>query len=740
MNKVDLDKFYQDTFSLARTMIIKMSVLAERDNLVLANAGYPVSSDKTTWRYYMNLNGDYHPTDDLMTISSIDTGEEIAFNKANLVIHLATRREYAKGGYWYRRLTERYPHQIPLINGILSPIPYTTTIAAEDYKILSYNQSLVLWNEDQLIPKLQRCIKSIVVQTFNHEYTATDDLFLPVVCIQHLYADIVKAILAIRLEDAYTRHTHEFFIWSHIDSFGNFSQYKDSLTKEQTMWLFRNIAWIKNNPGQQYTLNKMMHNLLTKAGIPLAKYDMVETTETQLTDLTPTPLYRRLNLNLISDYGREASFITTAEMIDKQQRMARDNFDNTAIYLDDALSKGTFSLHSEVPTKVLESSMKDYTNRHLDTLMTVAYNEWIYLAGKNYYNGKILVTDPKTGKSYRFPVGDAYVLWRYLIQLSHGNNLLAIEPAEYKNVLKLAPPSVEDLIAIGGPKFIGPLLAQDIRNLWFPAKTFISPDYLIEYSTEVYDTLWKHKKLYSQFYDLNKRARVRNTVMAGMYESGYVSLTSYQNYDDLFKDYELDFTDYTGPEAVGFAWAIFKVVTGWDSGAGASTRTKQDDLIKIMLKLSSYTIQVVKTMDDGSDQIELINETFVGDSRWIGQGNELNGDFRNVQMDVRSNLDGIRDLTSVTTVNDRQTLTIDADMAGYGKIQTNTYLKSVDLSPNLLDHAIKFYNNDYIRLVPDDNSEILVGVPPTYYLTLDNNPDGIFPLDIPATNYGTFKA
>ena len=193
MNSVDLDQYYADTFSLVRTMVIKIEALADRDNLVLTKAGYPVSTDKTTWRYYMNLNGDYHPTDEVMWINSIDTGEQIVFNKDSLLLHLATNREYSKGGYWFNRLVERYPGQSTLINGILSPIPYSETIEAKDYKILRYNKKLVLWNEDQLIPKLQRFVDSDVSHSFKNDYITTDDLFLPLM-IEKLHIDVMGAV------------------------------------------------------------------------------------------------------------------------------------------------------------------------------------------------------------------------------------------------------------------------------------------------------------------------------------------------------------------------------------------------------------------------------------------------------------------------------------------------------------------------------------------------------------------
>jgi len=752
MNSVDLDQYYADTFSLVRTMVIKIEALADRDNLVLTKAGHPVSTDKTSWRYYMNLNGDYHPTDEVMWINSIDTGEQIVFNKDSLLLHLATNREYSKGGYWFNRLVERYPGQSTLINGILSPIPYSETIEAKDYKILRYNKKLVLWNEDQLIKKLQLFVDSDVSHSFKNDYITTDDLFLPLM-IEKLHIDVMGAIHAIRLEDCFTRHTHEFFIWSHIDSFGDFSQYKASLSKEQTMWLFRNIAWIRNNPGQQYTFNKLMHNILTRASVPLAKFDMVESTETQLEDLTPTPLYRRMQMNLIDTYGRAATFIDTEAMILKQQMEATENYDQTATYLEDALVKGTYSLHSELPTKTLESAMADYTNRHIDTLMKVVYNEWIYLAGKKVYQGNIITVDPKTGKQYRFPVADAYHIWKFLVEHSKGESPLRICKVYYQNVLKLKAPTVEQLIEIGGPDFIRPYAAQDIRNIWAPVTPFVSPDYLIQYSTEVYTNMWKHRKLYSKWYDLNLRARAKNTCDF-MYDSGIIKLGNYTNYDSLLETYELDFSEYTAAEAKAFAWDIFKRVTGWDTNQHPSTRVKQADLIAIMTQLSSYTVQFVKKIDDGTDQTELKNDLFVGDSRWVGQGNGSYGDFKHVMLNVDTNNDASNALKSVTAVIDSYQPKLVVDMAAKATIVTHDLVKSVDVIKDLRINALKFPNTGHIRILTEEEfqpkeipgtyyGELFadpVEIPGTYYGELEEDVMGAYQYSFPETYYKVLKA
>jgi len=681
-------------------MVIKIGAVAERDNDVLIAANYPVSSDKRTWRYYMNLNGDYHPTDDMMVVTSIDTGEEINFTKEVLQDHIATLREYSKGGHWYTRLMEAYPHQPALINGILSPIPYEETIEAEDYKILRWNTNLVLWNEDQLISKLQRHINANVIMMFKNDYITTDDLMLTLM-MRKLYAMVIEVVHAIRLEDAFTRHSHEFFVWSHIDSFGDFSQYKASMTKEQIMWLFRNIAWLKNNPGQMYSFNKLVENILTPGAIPIAKYDMVESTETILEDLTPNPLYRRMNLNLIEDYGRTPEFIETEVMINKQQTQAKENYPNTSIYLEDALMKGKFSLHSELPTKALESSMMDYTNRHADTLMSVAYNEWIYLAGNGQFKGRSVVVDPKSGKQHRIPVTDLYHIWKYLILSSRGIEPTKIDKVYYQNVSKIKPPTIAQLRNMGGPAFIDPKLAADIRALWDPVAVFVAPDYLIQYAFQVYDWMWSHKKLYSQFYDLNKRARVKQTTKL-MYASGIVKLGNYTDYRTLLLDYKFDFSEYTSEEKRGFAWEIFKRVTGWDTNTQPSMRIKQSDLIDIMMGLSSYTIHTIKEMDDGTDVTEVPNEISVGDPRWIGKGNDLEGEFKYVQLHVPTNNDliGILEANIPVVSPDRPQLEVGSE--AIIKVVVPDRLRFYDIEKGLKPTSIKFPDSTYIRVVEDE--------------------------------------
>lgn len=93
--KVYLDK----VIGLAATLVIKSSREAEDMNFALSaklrNPNVVNLSDKRTWPYYLNLSGEYHPTDRTIEVISMDTTEKILFNKENLRIHRNTKKSIA---------------------------------------------------------------------------------------------------------------------------------------------------------------------------------------------------------------------------------------------------------------------------------------------------------------------------------------------------------------------------------------------------------------------------------------------------------------------------------------------------------------------------------------------------------------------------------------------------------------------------------------------------------------------
>lgn len=169
--------FVSQVMTLAKTMVVKSEVAAETINRELQSFGQVLSSDPRTWKYYMNLAGLYHPTDTVMTVTSMDTLEEIEFTRDNLQVYRATAKAYTFGSRYYRDLVARYPDQETLILGILNPVDLDKAIAAKDGDILYYDTALVESQESNLIPKLQRWIHAFMSRWTVPGYDITDEYY-----------------------------------------------------------------------------------------------------------------------------------------------------------------------------------------------------------------------------------------------------------------------------------------------------------------------------------------------------------------------------------------------------------------------------------------------------------------------------------------------------------------------------------------------------------------------------------
>ena len=150
--------YVDNTLSLAETIVIKFEAAAEALNLaVISQNGYAAvdNETKSSWKYYQNISGQYHFTDTMIQVNSLDLAERIDFTADNLKVHTATRKAYEYGSRYYRDLLQQYPDQELLILGILYPCDIDQAIAAVDGTILTYPAKYVEASEYTFIFKLQ---------------------------------------------------------------------------------------------------------------------------------------------------------------------------------------------------------------------------------------------------------------------------------------------------------------------------------------------------------------------------------------------------------------------------------------------------------------------------------------------------------------------------------------------------------------------------------------------------------
>lgn len=633
LNSVEYLAYIARTIALCRTFVIKCEDQAILDNRLMEGHGIYSGNDKTKWRYYLNLNGEYHSTDEMMKVQSLDNGEVIDFTKANLDLHPATKRAYRQGSYYYTRLVDKYQGQRELINGIINPIPPSESIPAKDYQILRYNQDYVLWNEYQLIPALQAHIYNMVETSFRTEYLLTDNLMLTAL-LGNLYGSLIPAILQIRKEAEGTRYAHEFYIWARLTSLGLSTIYKDVLDRHQTMWLYRNLDYVLRLQGRRQTFDELVDVILTRRSIPLARYEVLQTTTDQLETLTPSPRLISKPVNLANEFGMSTKLWTVEEVVRKELPLALDNERNQEMDNEITDYAIRYDMTSKIPTKVLESTMVDATDRNPQSIMKVLHNHWLYLTANDLYVINHDFVDLRTGRHFRLNTKQAYILWCYLIDQYNGFPREDIPYYDYYDVRKITPPTYQTLMSLGHREILTEELCKDILNVNVVFPRLVSPDGFFAKVKEAFDQIWEHKKLYLHINNLFIQSRTKNAVEA-LYETGCVKLTETKTYQAFLAENDLSFSDYGKEDLLDLAWGIWKKVTGWENVNYITVGDQQRTLINLMADLTSYTVQYIGSTESNNGHYQLAFPLQVDTDIWPVNGDTaLESDNKDLHVPV----------------------------------------------------------------------------------------------------------
>jgi hypothetical protein len=279
--------------ALAQTIVIKSTETEQGLNNYVSTyygANALDETDPTSWKYYMNLSGQYHFTDQLMYVVSLDTMQTIEFTPANLLIHTATAAAYQFGSSYYQALVDQYPTQVMLILGVIYPVNIATAIAAKDGQILGWPSQYVEPNEYSLIQRLQTWVYGFKQRWINPQYGVSDDLYFTVQ-LANMYYGLLMAIVSFREEMSSTSELHSFHQQQCLASHQGLDQYLEQLSLPQVVWLCRNINYIQRNVGKTSTFKTLIENVLTERDIPLAAYTMRHDTTAMPTQTYPSVVF-----------------------------------------------------------------------------------------------------------------------------------------------------------------------------------------------------------------------------------------------------------------------------------------------------------------------------------------------------------------------------------------------------------------------------------------------------------------
>ncbi len=614
-----------DVIKLTRSMVIKFSDIAKQINDNLKTTGYIVDlANPESWKYYLNLSGIHHETDQKMFIRSSDTLETIEFNKENLKIHLATLREFYPGSLQYNNLVRNYPEQEQLIRGILFPIDITTAIAAADGTILFMDNTLIEGNEDDLKHAIQTWVNLFVFRWYNVSYNLIDDFNLTTF-LGNLYSKLPVAIMNLRLKNVNTIKAHSYYVKEYLASNGRLDEFFDYLDLRQRLWLYRNIRYLKRNSGKQYIWDKLVENILTPKGIPLISYSLEQDTKDLLTEHKSRVSLLRHDINFA--ITQDGQFETQlSEVLGREDPLARENNKVKADAELEITDKMGSDKYSSLPTKVLDSEVMDRSNSSVRTLSSVIMSHWLYLACNNKYRAYVSIPNPRTGEFMILSVKDAFILMIYCYTQSWERPLEFIPQIDAYDVLRDPAPNFAELRGIVDKKIISDDLIVAYQKLVDPLSTYISTEGFYRDCIKIHKNYLKQWEAYS-FHEHHVGRSYCEQLVKRHYMNIKCKLTPEPiTFFEYFKEASIDVKDLTPLELRQLASDCYGIATGANLVREITLGEVQKELLRLMGRLTSYPLQYLRNVNYTDFHIVGVTSTRVGGVDVSGEG-RIRGNF-----------------------------------------------------------------------------------------------------------------
>lgn len=586
----------------ARTVVVKLKEAAEliNEKIVLNYGSGSVDSyDPESWKYYLNLSGQYHFSDTPMSVVSIDTLEPIQFTLENLRLHTATAEAHRYGTRHYYALVLKYPEQELLINGILNPVNIQDAIAAENGDILTYPAHLIEPNELTLILDLEAYLKRQFARWYNVQFAMSDNLFCAAF-FTSLHLFILPKLLNLRLLRCKTSEVHSFHVRMYLASHEKLDRYLPYLTLKQSLWLYRNICYLERNSGKVVQFAKLIDHLLTERDIPIGEYS-VRHLDSFDQVYKPEQLARikilNTNANILA-----VDYHSVEALFQKEIPVASDNEVYLDTYQATEIDRFKWSPSSIIQTKALHSSMVDYSDAVPEPFEMVALRQWCYMANHGLYDVVINFKDPKTAEPLALFAREAFIYMQYIALSAEGLTFTTFP--EFLNMQqRIHPlPSIETLLSVTDQD------RHDLRAvaeaLW-TRQPLITPCYSV---TSFYaqvrkltDEAYWHWFLISSMEDLYERGMVENMVkrlyedVRMVYDVSDMDVATWLDVNNL-PVYDLDQS-----EAKLLIKSIYEAATGLKVDDTKQLKNIQKALIDLTMELSSYSIQT--TYEINTDDI-----------------------------------------------------------------------------------------------------------------------------------------
>lgn len=595
-NKFYTDRYLKDTINLTKSILFTNKTEAQLYNEYIAQTykSHTVDeTDKTTWRYYLHLSGQYHPVDKPIELISIDNGESIILSPTTVHLHRLTRAELLRFGLSYKELVDRYPEQELLIKSLISTSPKKTIseiIALPNYTVIGYDSALVEENEDDLMVILQEKIDNYKPTYLLEYYANSDNLFLA--SQYHVFLNyVLKCIIAIRLENAKTLKAHSYHILNYLSSHHYLDIHYEYLTKKQALYLYRNLLYLDNHVGQDRVFRTLVDKLFTERNMSVVNYTYAQHNDTDEQNYIQYTFKQKLLNNTSLVYSYQDYKLETIS--DKERPLAPSNPKELQFHGERIDQSFKNSLFSTLLTKDLETIVVDNTDSVPYKLIPTIVDYWAYLLKHNKINFLVPIVDPISNREVKLTTTDLFKLFTLVLFKQNNQQLDHFPEYTIKRVYKSPLPSSNELLAT----FYRPHFdhKQEIEKILFAVPSYasaITSFQFHQFVSSVYKLnigLWLYT---SNISDKHNEAQLSNVITNLHHTDTYQFNTEtpeeflrrvgfenlYDNSDDSLGNLAFTILDKLYDSKLSFLYK-YKYI--------------QQAMIEIFQKFNSYTVQLI---------------------------------------------------------------------------------------------------------------------------------------------------
>ena len=393
----NLQLYEQGVINFLQTCTIVFSPLSEQINLNLQAQGIAVDlSNPETFKYYLNISGEYHSSDTMMTVLSLDTKTQVNFTKDMLASSKKTRAAYVVGSSYYTALCQSYPNQTDLIKSIVYPVDIQKALTSPDLTLLGWGDGYLEENEQDNI--IQDLIAFLGYTSTRWYFSFLSyEVYYTWAFWGCLWQALPNVIFSSRLKYLHTSAAHSFHIWS---------------------YLYRNLNYLTQNRGKQSNLVILVNNLLDSLNVGLVGKTVYMNTETDATNCNWVPEFVSNIIPTVNSQSLELIAPESMAEMNADLVSARLEVNNTVDYIAAQEIKISRTPLNILRTKLVEIQKIGVDQNYGSLLNKFILDTLVYAITAEIYTPSVTITDPTTNVEFTLSGKDALILYYYAVHRS----------------------------------------------------------------------------------------------------------------------------------------------------------------------------------------------------------------------------------------------------------------------------------------------------------------------------------